>query len=172
MKLSHCQKYERKDLKNSALNIQGRIFQICYSYFGQWDDSVFSFWNFPTFKFNQSTVKSSEPHNQSAPFSGLQKLEDIESDIVSDKKTISFCSGSYRVPWRRVSFLNWLMQDFKLYQRFWYRSLDPLHTGYIEVIMQEKCGGYTETTFDIKWVIGTYGYWKNQNPGGRFGSTI
>ena len=25
-----------------------------------------------------------------------------------------------------------------------------VHTGYIEVIMQEKCGRNTETTFDIK----------------------
>ena len=45
------------------------------------------------------------------------------------------------------------------------------HTGYIEVFMQGKCGRNTETTFDIKWVIGTYGNWKNQNPGGRFGAT-
>ena len=28
MKSSHCPKYERKNLKNSALSIQGRIFQI------------------------------------------------------------------------------------------------------------------------------------------------
>ena len=46
-----------------------------------------------------------------------------------------------------------------------------VHTGYIEVIMQGKCGRNTEITFDIKWVIGTYGNWKNQNPGGRFGAT-
>ena len=45
------------------------------------------------------------------------------------------------------------------------------HTGYIKVIMQGKCERNTETTFDIKWVIGTYGRWKNQNPGGRFGAT-
>ena len=45
------------------------------------------------------------------------------------------------------------------------------HTGYIEVVMQGKCRRNTETTFDIKWVIGTYGNWKNQNPGGRFGAT-
>ena len=31
-----------------------------------------------------------------------------------------------------------------------------LHTGYIEVFMQGKCGRNTESTFDIKWVIGTY----------------
>ena len=35
-----------KNLKNSALSVQGRIFR---SYFGQWDDSIFSFWNFLTF---------------------------------------------------------------------------------------------------------------------------
>ena len=33
MKSSHCPKYERK---------KGRIFQIFRSYFGQWDDSIFS----------------------------------------------------------------------------------------------------------------------------------
>ena len=32
-----------------------------------------------------------------------------------------------------------------------------LHTGYIEVFIQGKCGRNTETTFDIKGVIGTYG---------------
>ena len=31
------------------------------------------------------------------------------------------------------------------------------HTGYIEVFMQGKCGRNTETTFDIKKVIGIYG---------------
>ena len=36
------------------------------------------------------------------------------------------------------------------------------HTGYIEVFMQGKCGRNIETTFDIKWVIGTYGNWKSQ----------
>ena len=30
------------------------------------------------------------------------------------------------------------------------QTLDLLHTGYIEVIMQGKCGRNTETTFDIK----------------------
>ena len=40
------------------------------------------------------------------------------------------------------------------------------HTGYIEGI----CGQNTGTTFDIKWVIGAYGNWKNQSPGGRFGA--
>ena len=46
-----------------------------------------------------------------------------------------------------------------------------LHAGHIEVIMQGKYGRNTETTFHIKWVIGTYVNWKNQNPGGRFGAT-
>ena len=50
-------------------------------------------------------------------------------------------------------------------------SMITMHTGYIEAIMQGKCGRNTETTFDIKWVIGTYGNWKNLNPGGRFGAT-
>ena len=49
-KSSHCPKYERKNLKNSALSIQGRIFQIFRSYFGQCDDFIFSFWNLLTLK--------------------------------------------------------------------------------------------------------------------------
>ena len=49
MKPSHCPKYEQKIFKNSALILQGRFFQIFRSYFGQWDDSIFSFWNFLTF---------------------------------------------------------------------------------------------------------------------------
>ena len=51
MKSSHCPKYERKNLKNSALSIQGRIFQIFRSYFGQSDNIIFSFRNFLTFRF-------------------------------------------------------------------------------------------------------------------------
>ena len=43
MKSSHFPKSERKNLKNSALSIQGRIFQIFRSNFGQWDDFIFSF---------------------------------------------------------------------------------------------------------------------------------
>ena len=38
MKSSHCPKYERKNLKNSALSIQGKNFQIFRPYFGQCDD--------------------------------------------------------------------------------------------------------------------------------------
>ena len=47
------------------------------------------------------------------------------------------------------------------------RLPNAVHTGYIE----GKRGRNTETTFDIKWVIGTYGNWKNQNSGVRFGAT-
>ena len=43
IKSSHCPKYEQKKLKNSAPSVQGRIFQTFRSYFGQWDDSIFSF---------------------------------------------------------------------------------------------------------------------------------
>ena len=43
MKSSHCPKYERKNLKNSALSIQGKNFQIFRSYFGQCDDFILSF---------------------------------------------------------------------------------------------------------------------------------
>ena len=49
MKLLHCPKYEQKNLKNSAQSVQGRNFQIFRSYFGQREDSIFSFWNFLTF---------------------------------------------------------------------------------------------------------------------------
>ena len=45
-----AQNMNKKNLKNSALSVQGRIFQIFRSYFGQWDDSIFSFWNFLTFR--------------------------------------------------------------------------------------------------------------------------
>ena len=48
--------------------------------------------------------------------------------------------------------------------------LKTTHTGYIEVIMQRKCGRNTETTFDIKWVIGTYGNWKKSKSWGPFWS--
>ena len=41
MKSSHCPKPERKSLKNSALSVQGRIFQI-FRFFEQWVDSIFS----------------------------------------------------------------------------------------------------------------------------------
>ena len=34
MKSSHFPKYEQKSLKNSALSVQGRMFQIFCSYFG------------------------------------------------------------------------------------------------------------------------------------------
>ena len=51
MKSSHCLKYERKNLKNSAQSVQGRNFQIFRSYFGQREDSIFSFWNFLTFNY-------------------------------------------------------------------------------------------------------------------------
>ena len=43
MKSSHCPKYERKNLKNSALSIQGRIFQNFRSYIGQYGDFIFFF---------------------------------------------------------------------------------------------------------------------------------
>ena len=34
-----------------------------------------------------------------------------------------------------------------------------------------KSGGICSYGFHIKWIIGTQGNWKNQNPGGRFGAT-
>ena len=44
-----------QNLKNSALSIQGRIFQIFRSYFGQCDDFIFSFWNLLTFSVTYPT---------------------------------------------------------------------------------------------------------------------
>ena len=29
----------------------------------------------------------------------------------------------------------------------------------------KKCGGLSSNGFHIKWIIGTHGNWKNQNPG-------
>ena len=51
MKSSHCPKYERKNLKNSVLSIQDKIFQNFCSYFGQCNNFIFSFWNFLTFSY-------------------------------------------------------------------------------------------------------------------------
>ena len=46
-----------------------------------------------------------------------------------------------------------------------------MHGSYEWIIMLEKCGRLDLTVFHLIWVIGTYGNWKNQNPGGRFGAT-
>ena len=43
IKSSHFPKSERKNLKNSVLSIQGKIFQIFRPYFGQCDDFILSF---------------------------------------------------------------------------------------------------------------------------------
>ena len=56
MKSSHCPKYERKNLKNSALSIQGKIWKFFCSYFGQCDDFILSFWNLLTFTYLVLTV--------------------------------------------------------------------------------------------------------------------
>ena len=37
--------------------------------------------------------------------------------------------------------------------------------------MHEKCGHSMDNRNKLKWIIGTHGNWKNQNPGGRFGAT-
>ena len=50
-------------------------------------------------------------------------------------------------------------------------KLDLVHGSYEWIIMLEKCGRPDLTVFHLIWVIGTYGNWKNQNPGGRFGAT-
>ena len=44
------------------------------------------------------------------------------------------------------------------------------HSDYDWIIMLQKCGGIGSYRFHIKWMIGTHGNWKNQNPGGRFGA--
>ena len=46
-----------------------------------------------------------------------------------------------------------------------------LHGSYEWIIMLEKCGRLDPSVFHLIWVIGTYGNWKNQNPGGSFGAT-
>ena len=45
------------------------------------------------------------------------------------------------------------------------------HGSYESIIMFEKCGRLDLTVFQLIWVIGTYGNWKNQNSGGHFGAT-
>ena len=50
-------------------------------------------------------------------------------------------------------------------------NVNPKHGSYERIVMLEKCGRPDLTVFHLIWVIGTYGNWKNQNPGGRFGAT-
>ena len=45
------------------------------------------------------------------------------------------------------------------------------HGSYEWIIMLEKFGHLDLTVFHLIWVIGSYGNWKNQNLGGRFGFT-
>ena len=45
------------------------------------------------------------------------------------------------------------------------------HGSYKWIIMHEKCGRPDSNGFQLKWRFGTYGHWKSQNPGGRFGAT-
>ena len=51
MKSSHCPKYEQKRKEKFWPKYSGRNFSNTYyhSYFGQWEDSIFSFWNLLTF---------------------------------------------------------------------------------------------------------------------------
>ena len=37
-------------------------------------------------------------------------------------------------------------------------------------IMSNKLGQSMDNENKLKWIIGTHGHWKNQNPGGRFGA--
>ena len=41
-----------------------------------------------------------------------------------------------------------------------------------ELLYPKIVGAYLGSNgFHIKWIIGTHGNWKNQNPGGSFGAT-
>ena len=58
------------------------------------------------------------------------------------------------------------------------KFIDNLHLGtksntvfYKWVILLVKCGRPDFNVSGLKWIIGTHGNWKNQNPGGRFGAT-
>ena len=42
------------------------------------------------------------------------------------------------------------------------------HGSYRWIIMLEKCGQSDLNVFHLKWIIGTHGNGKNQNPWGRF----
>ena len=46
-----------------------------------------------------------------------------------------------------------------------------LHTAKERFIKSIKLGGTGLIEYKLKWIIGTHGHWKNQNPGGRFGAT-
>ena len=46
-----------------------------------------------------------------------------------------------------------------------------MHGSYKWIIMLIKCGRLNLTVFYLIRTIGTYGNWKNQNPGGCFGAT-
>jgi hypothetical protein len=39
-----------------------------------------------------------------------------------------------------------------------------------EILYPQKCEGKSSHGFHIKWIIGTHGNWKNQNPGSCFGA--
>ena len=51
------------------------------------------------------------------------------------------------------------------------RQVIWFHSGLVRIIIPQKCGGIGSNEFHIKWIIGTQGNWKNQNPGGRFWAT-
>ena len=46
-----------------------------------------------------------------------------------------------------------------------------IHGSYKWIVMLKECGRPDLNVFYLKWIIGTHGNWKNQNPGGRFGAT-
>ena len=62
-----------------------------------------------------------------------------------------------------------ILQNFVAFSE--YMNFTTVHGSYEWIIMLEKCGRLDLTVFHLIWVIGTYGNWKNQNPGGRFGAT-
>ena len=46
-----------------------------------------------------------------------------------------------------------------------------VHTVWEKFIKSLILGGTGLNRNKLKWIIGTHGHWKNQNPGGRFGAT-
>ena len=63
-------------------------------------------------------------------------------------------------------FLHWSISTYVISN-----SYSPSHGSYRWIIMLEKCGHSHLNVFQLKWIIGTHGNWKNPNPGGWFGAT-
>ena len=58
--------------------------------------------------------------------------------------------------------------------QFWFSNSPPksrFFFRFLSIWSYPICGGIGSNGFHIKWIIGTHGNWKNQNPGGCFGAT-